>query len=99
MILCPPGTVAGVDVRGPALGSRETDLIAADRPIARLDALLFTGGSAFGLAAADGVMRHIAQAGIGDPTPIKPRPPDAPQPDTAAAGPYVRPPPCAVTYN
>ena len=74
VILCPPGTVAGVDVRGPAPGSRETDLLAPDKPIARLDALLFTGGSAFGLAAADGVMRYLAQTGVGHPTPVQPIP-------------------------
>ena len=74
VILCPPGTVAGVDVRGPAPGSRETDLLAPDKPIARLDALLFTGGSAFGLAAADGVMRYLEEAGAGFPTPVKPIP-------------------------
>ena len=74
VILCPEGTVAGVDVRGPAPGSRETALLAADKPIARLDGLLFTGGSAFGLAAADGVMRYLAERGIGHPTPVKPIP-------------------------
>lgn len=74
MILCPEGTVAGVDVRGPAPGSRETALLAADKPIARLDALLLTGGSAFGLAAADGVMRYLAERGAGYPTPVKPIP-------------------------
>ena len=74
VILCPEGTVAGVDVRGPAPGSRETALLAVDKPIARLDALLFTGGSAFGLAAADGVMRYLAERGIGHPTPVKPIP-------------------------
>ena len=74
MILCPPGAVAGVDVRGPAPGSRETALLAPDKPIARLDALLFTGGSAFGLAAADGVMRFLAETGAGFPTAVKPIP-------------------------
>ena len=74
VILCPEGTVAGVDVRGPAPGSRETALLAVDKPIARLDALLFTGGSAFGLAAADGVMRYLAELGVGYPTPVKPVP-------------------------
>ena len=74
VILCPAGTVAGVDVRGPAPGSRETDLLAPDKPIARLDALLFSGGSAFGLAAADGVMRFLAEAGTGYPTPAGPIP-------------------------
>ena len=63
-----------MDVRGPAPGSRETDLLAPDKPIARLDALLFTGGSAFGLAAADGVMRHLADAGVGYQTPVEPIP-------------------------
>ena len=74
VILCPEGTVAGVDVRGPAPGSRETALLAVDKPIGRVDALLFTGGSAFGLAAADGVMRYLAERGIGHPTPVKPIP-------------------------
>ena len=74
VILCPEGTVAGVDVRGPAPGSRETALLAVDKPIARLDALLFTGGSAFGLAAADGVMRYLGERGVGHPTPVKPIP-------------------------
>ena len=74
VILCPEGTVGGVDVRGPAPGSRETALLAVDKPIARLDALLFTGGSAFGLAAADGVMRYLAEHGVGHPTRIKPIP-------------------------
>jgi len=74
VILCPAGTVAGVDVRGPAPGSRETALLAVDKPIARLDALLFTGGSAFGLAAADGVMRYLAERGQGHPTRVKPIP-------------------------
>ena len=74
VILCPEGTVAGVDVRGPAPGSRETALLAVDKPIARLDALLFTGGSAFGLAAADGVMRYLAERGRGHPTRVKPIP-------------------------
>ena len=74
VILCPEGTVAGVDVRGPAPGSRETALLAVDKPIARLDALLFTGGSAFGLAAADGVMRYLAERGQGHPTRVKPIP-------------------------
>ena len=74
VILCPEGTIAGVDVRGPAPGSRETALLSVDKPIARLDALLFTGGSAFGLAAADGVMRYLAERGVGHPTPVTPIP-------------------------
>jgi L-aminopeptidase/D-esterase-like protein len=67
VVLCPQGAVAGVDVRGAAPGTRETDLL---HPLATLDtvhALLLTGGSAFGLAAADGVMRWLEERGHGVP--------------------------------
>ncbi|MBK8987837.1 MAG: P1 family peptidase [Chloroflexi bacterium] len=74
VILCPPNTVGSVDVRGPAPGSRETALLAADKPHHAVNAVLLTGGSAFGLAAADGVMGYLAERGIGHPTPIKPIP-------------------------
>ncbi len=59
------GAVCGVDVRGAAPGTRETDLL---HPLATLDAvhaLLLTGGSAFGLAAADGVLRWLEARGVG----------------------------------
>ncbi|MFM2066121.1 MAG: hypothetical protein RLZZ584_1030 [Pseudomonadota bacterium] len=65
VVLCPPGTVAGVDVRGAAPGTRETDLL---HPLATLEivhALLLSGGSAYGLAAADGVMRWLEEHGQG----------------------------------
>ena len=65
VLLCPQGVVAGVDVRGAAPGTRETDLL---HPLATVDcvhALLLTGGSAFGLAAADGVMRWLEEHGHG----------------------------------
>jgi L-aminopeptidase/D-esterase-like protein len=74
VLLCPEGTVAGADVRGPAPGSREMALLGLDKPIEHIHAVLLTGGSAFGLAAADGVMRYLAERGIGHPTPIKPVP-------------------------
>ena len=67
VLLCEAGAVAGVDVRGAAPGTRETDLL---HPLATLDvvhALLLTGGSAFGLAAADGVMRWLEEHGHGVP--------------------------------
>lgn len=65
VVLAEAGAVAGVDVRGAAPGSRETDLL---HPLATLEtvhALLLTGGSAFGLAAADGVMRWLEEHGVG----------------------------------
>ncbi|MFZ0544281.1 MAG: P1 family peptidase [Candidatus Promineifilaceae bacterium] len=74
VFLCPPGTVGGVDVRGPAPGSRETVLLAPDKSVTTINAVLLTGGSAFGLSAADGVMRYLAENGIGHQTPIRPIP-------------------------
>jgi L-aminopeptidase/D-esterase-like protein len=62
------------DVRGGAPGTRETDLLASGRRVQRVDALLLTGGSAFGLAAADGVMAHLKAASRGFPTPFGPVP-------------------------
>lgn len=69
VILCPEGTVGSVDARGPAPGSRETALLAPEKPIEEVNAILLTGGSAFGLAAADGVMRFLEARGIGHWTP------------------------------
>lgn len=75
VFLCPDGTFGSVDARGPAPGSRELALLAPDKPDEKeVDAILLAGGSAFGLAAADGVMRWLAERGIGHPTPIRPVP-------------------------
>lgn len=74
VFLCPPGTVGGVDVRGPAPGSRETALLAPDKSVTTINAVLLTGGSAFGLAAADGVVTYLAERGIGHPTFVRPVP-------------------------
>ena len=57
--------VAAVDVRGGAPGTRETDLLAPERTVERIDALALAGGSAFGLDAAAGVVAHLAAAGRG----------------------------------
>ena len=66
VVLTPPtGAVAGVDVRGGGPGTRETDLLDPRNAVDRVHALVLTGGSAFGLAAADGVMSHLEQQGIG----------------------------------
>ncbi|GAB4274278.1 MAG: P1 family peptidase [Candidatus Promineifilaceae bacterium] len=74
VFLCPPETVGSVDVRGPAPGSRESALLQLDKPISYLNAVVLTGGSAFGLAAADGVMRYCAEHNIGHQTPVRPIP-------------------------
>src|SRR3990170_6642886 len=65
VILCEEGAVGGVDVRGSAPGTRETDLLRPMNLVQRVHAVLLTGGSAFGLAAADGVMRYLEERGIG----------------------------------
>jgi len=68
VVLCPPeGAVAGVDVRGGAPGTRETDLLDPTCQVERINAILLGGGSAFGLAAADGVMRWLEERRIGYP--------------------------------
>jgi L-aminopeptidase/D-esterase-like protein len=71
VLICPPHTTASVDVRGPAPGSRESALLAVDKPIDYIHAIVLTGGSAFGLAAADGVMRYLADNEIGHQTPVR----------------------------
>ena len=65
VVLCPDGAVCGVDVRGGAPGTRETDLLRPENLVDCVHALLLTGGSAFGLAAADGVMRWLEERGHG----------------------------------
>ncbi|MCA9928156.1 MAG: P1 family peptidase [Anaerolineales bacterium] len=74
VFLCPEGTVGSVDVRGPAPGSHETALLQPDKPIHHINGLVFTGGSAFGMATVDGVMRYLGERGIGHKTPIRPIP-------------------------
>jgi L-aminopeptidase/D-esterase-like protein len=61
VILCPPNTVAGIDQRGGAPGTRETDLLRPMQLVQHVNAILLAGGSAYGLAAADGVMRYLEQ--------------------------------------
>ncbi len=65
VVLCPPNTVGGVDVRGSAPGTRETDLLASEKMIQHVHAFLLSGGSAFGLEAAGGVMHYLEEKGIG----------------------------------
>ncbi len=65
VVLCPGGWVCGIDVRGGAPGTRETDLLKSENVVERVHALLLTGGSAFGLDAAGGVMRWLDERGHG----------------------------------
>ena len=65
VVLCPPRTVGAVDVRGGAPGTRETDLLQAHNLVEEVTAVVLSGGSAFGLATADGVMRWCSERGIG----------------------------------
>jgi L-aminopeptidase/D-esterase-like protein len=67
-VLFPEGTIASGEVRGGAPAARETALLEPGRLVERLDAAALCGGSAFGLAAADGVMRWCEERGIGFPT-------------------------------
>jgi L-aminopeptidase/D-esterase-like protein len=65
--LCPDGAVGGVDVRGSAPGTRETDLLAPLNLVDKAQAVVLSGGSVFGLAASDGVVRWLAEKGWGFP--------------------------------
>jgi len=68
VVLCMAGAAAGVDVRGFAPGTRETDAIRPGRLVGKAHGILLTGGSAFGLDAASGVMRFLEERGSGFPT-------------------------------
>jgi L-aminopeptidase/D-esterase-like protein len=84
---------AAVDVRGSAPGTRETDALHPSGLVGQADAVLLTGGSAFGLAAADGVMSFLETKGRGYPTPAGPVPivPAAVIYDLSVGDPSVRP--------
>jgi L-aminopeptidase/D-esterase-like protein len=74
VVLMPAGTVGSGEVRGGAPGTREWALLAPERTINRVDAAVLAGGSAFGLAACDGVSRWCEERGIGFPTAAGPVP-------------------------
>ena len=67
VIVPPPGSTAGVDVRGGGPGTRETDLLDPRNLVDAVDAVVLSGGSAFGLSAADGVLAALADEGRGWP--------------------------------
>jgi L-aminopeptidase/D-esterase-like protein len=74
VVLLPAGSVASGEVRGGAPGTREWALLAPERTVEHVDAVVLTGGSAFGLAACDGVVRWCEERGLGYPTQAGPVP-------------------------
>jgi len=89
----PEPNVAALEVRGAAPGTRESALLAPGMSVESVQAILLTGGSAFGLAAADGVMSELEREGRGHPTPTGPVPivPCAVIYDLLTGDPSVRP--------
>jgi L-aminopeptidase/D-esterase-like protein len=65
VVLCPEGTVGGVDIRGSAAGTREMDALSPLHLVPHVHGVLLAGGSAFGLDAAAGVMQYLEERGIG----------------------------------
>ncbi|MDR7855690.1 P1 family peptidase [Tissierella sp.] len=65
VIICEKGATGGVDVRGSAPGTRETDLFKAEKMVDKVHAVVLSGGSAFGLEASSGVMKYLEEQGIG----------------------------------
>ena len=65
VILCEQGAVAGVDVSGSSPGTRETDLLRPGNLVEKIQAIVLSGGSAFGLDAATGVMKYLEERGFG----------------------------------
>jgi L-aminopeptidase/D-esterase-like protein len=68
VVLLPAGSVGSAELRGGAPATRELDVLHPARTVAQVDAVVFSGGSAFGLGAAQGVMRYLAERGQGYPT-------------------------------
>lgn len=93
VILPPPGNVASCDIRGSSPSSREIELLRPQAKLTEIHAILLTGGSAFGLAAADGVVAWLAERDIGYKTAAARVPivPAAVILDAAVADPSARP--------
>ena len=93
VVLAEAGAVAGVDVRGGAPGTRETDLLDPAKSVQRVHAVVLAGGSAFGLDAAGGVVRYLSERGVGYDTGVAKVPivPAAILFDLGVGDPAVRP--------
>ena len=68
VVLCEQGAVAGVDISGSAPGTRETELLRPGKLVEKIQAVILSGGSAFGLDTATGVMRYLEERGFGHET-------------------------------
>ena len=93
VVLAERGAVGGVDVRGSAPGTRETDLLNPINTVEKVNAIVLTGGSAFGLDAATGVMRYLEERGAGFETGfgVVPIVPAAVLFDLSVGNPKIRP--------
>ncbi|MBE3578513.1 MAG: P1 family peptidase [Caldanaerobacter subterraneus] len=93
VVICEEGATPGVDVRGGAPGTRETDLIRSENFVEKIHAVVLAGGSAFGLDAASGVMKYLEERGIGFDTGVLKIPivASAILFDLAVGNPYIRP--------
>ncbi len=93
VVLAERPVTAGMDVRGSAPGTRETELLAPVNSVTHIDAVLLSGGSAFGLEAATGVVRYLEELGRGYPTSFGPVPivPAAILFDLPVGDPRIRP--------
>ena len=93
VVIPPPGSRCGADVRGGGPGTRETDVIGPLAGMHAVSAITLAGGSDFGLAAADGTARWLEERGLGHPTPggVVPIVPAAIVYDLAVGDPSVRP--------
>lgn len=65
VVICEEGATGGVDVRGSAPGTRETDLFKAEKMVDKVHAIVLAGGSAFGLEASSGVMKYLEERDVG----------------------------------
>ncbi len=93
VVLVPEGAVASVEVRGGGPGTRETDILSPHSSVGKVQGVLLAGGSAFGLAAADGVVAYLEERGYGHVTPYAcvPLVPAAVIYDLGVGQPHVRP--------
>lgn len=93
VVVLPEDNVIAGEVRGAAPGTRETALLKPGMAVERADAIVLAGGSAFGLAASDGVVAELEAEGKGIPTPVGPVPivPSAVVYDLLVGDPSVRP--------
>lgn len=93
VVLAENGATPGVDVRGSAPGTRETDLIKSEKLVDKIHAIVLSGGSAYGLEASSGVMDYLEERGIGFETPygIVPIVSQAVIYDLSSGGPKLRP--------